>query len=79
MASEPTNGSRVAPFTEKGFYLSELRESCIDAAGLRDRIARVTPACRFDEILMHVEAMSIRKNKLFSWAVSDHAHSVKQR
>ena len=32
MASEPTNSSRVAPFTEKGFYLSELRDRTIAIA-----------------------------------------------
>jgi N-acetylglutamate synthase-like GNAT family acetyltransferase len=32
MASEPTSRSRVAPFTEKGFYLSELRDRCIAIA-----------------------------------------------
>jgi N-acetylglutamate synthase-like GNAT family acetyltransferase len=32
MASEPTNRSRVAPFTEKGFYLSELRDRTIAIA-----------------------------------------------
>ena len=33
------------------------RDSFIDAAELRDRIAGVTPVCRPDEILVHVEAM----------------------
>ncbi len=32
MASEPTSRSRVAPFTEKGFYLSELRDRTIAIA-----------------------------------------------
>ena len=32
MASEPTNSNRVAPFTEKGFYLSELRDRSIAIA-----------------------------------------------
>jgi len=32
MASESTNRSRVAPFTEKGFYLSELRDRTIAIA-----------------------------------------------
>jgi len=32
MAFEPTNSSRVAPFTEKGFYLSELRDRTIAIA-----------------------------------------------
>jgi N-acetylglutamate synthase-like GNAT family acetyltransferase len=32
MASEPTNSSRVAPFSEKGFYLSELRDRTIAIA-----------------------------------------------
>ncbi len=32
MASEPANRSRVAPFTEKGFYLSELRDRTIAIA-----------------------------------------------
>jgi len=32
MASEPSNSSRVAPFTEKGFYLSELRDRTIAIA-----------------------------------------------
>ena len=32
MASESTNSSRVAPFTEKGFYLSELRDRTIAIA-----------------------------------------------
>ncbi len=32
MASEPTNRSRLAPFTEKGFYLSELRDRSIAIA-----------------------------------------------
>jgi len=33
------------------------RDSFIDAAELRDCIARVTPVCRTEEILVHVEAM----------------------
>ena len=32
MASEPANHSRIAPFTEKGFYLSELRDRTIAIA-----------------------------------------------
>jgi len=32
MATEPENRSRVAPFTEKGFYLSELRDRTIAIA-----------------------------------------------
>ena len=49
MASEPTNSSRVAPFTEKGFYLSELRDRTIAIAvpaGLLREAAALEPVLK---------------------------------
>lgn len=49
MASEPTNRNRVAPFTEKGFYLSELRDRTIAIAvpaGLLREAAALGPVLK---------------------------------
>ncbi len=57
MASEPANQRRVAPFTEKGFYLSELRDITIAIAVPADLLRAGTA---LDPVLKDLEANRTR-------------------